>query len=38
MHGSSFNGDTVHALHALAGLYDGWHREAAAMSYAKVGS
>lgn len=24
MHGSSFNGDAVRALHDLAGLYDGW--------------
>jgi len=30
MHGSSFNGDTVQALHGLAGLYDGWFRGAAA--------
>lgn len=28
MHGSSFNGDAVRALHDLAGLYDGWFREA----------
>jgi flavorubredoxin len=37
MHGSSFNGDTVHALHSLAGLYDGWLRSASVSSYAKVG-
>jgi flavorubredoxin len=37
MHGSSFNGDTVHALHGLAGLYDGWLRSASVSSYAKVG-
>jgi hypothetical protein len=28
MHGSSFNGDAVRALHDLADLYDGWLREA----------
>ena len=28
MHGSSFNGNTVKALHDLADLYDGWLREA----------
>jgi flavorubredoxin len=38
MHGSSFNGDTVHALNSLAGLYDGWLRSASVSSYAKVGS
>jgi flavorubredoxin len=38
MHGSSFNGDTVRALNALAGLYDGWFREAAEVRYAQVGS
>ena len=27
MHGSSFNGDAVRALHDLSGLYDGWFRE-----------
>lgn len=30
MHGSSFDGDAVQAIHGLAGLYDGWFREAAA--------
>jgi flavorubredoxin len=30
MHGSSFNGNTVQALHGLAGLYDGWLRGAGA--------
>jgi flavorubredoxin len=38
MHGSSFNGDTVHALHGLAELYDGWLRSASVVKYAKVGS
>ena len=28
MHGSSFNGDAVRAIHDLADLYDGWFREA----------
>jgi flavorubredoxin len=28
MHGSSFNGDAVGALHDLAALYDGWFRAA----------
>jgi len=28
MHGSSFNGDAVRALHELADLYDGWFKEA----------
>jgi flavorubredoxin len=31
MHGSSFNGDTVQALHDLADLYDGWFRAASGM-------
>jgi flavorubredoxin len=29
MHGSSFNGDAVRALHELADLYDGWFKAAA---------
>ena len=31
MHGSSFNGDAVRALHGLADLYDGWFQAAMPM-------
>ena len=32
MHGSSFNGDCVHALHDLASMYDDMHAAAASQA------